>query len=396
MFILGKDDIYCTTISISRMYDRKPISLFYSTCIMSSFVMGIELLLLFVYIRSQISISIKRIMYSHVSSELTRENRFKDDTIPIAQRWGVEHILNSVCFNTFEHSSTLSTLGYLLVAGVFIALLTRSSSSRIDGGVNTQTTITALCISLSVFLMSQWIFVKRVVLPYYVEVYNKYFPTQNIPYYERDSFTTTAKLLMLLFMVLLCFIGFSIVWNSSISWGYVVMAMVISLFSIVTELITWLLMRGYAIPTKPIIAAIGDCITAVLWSVGNNDTEKGLEVLKASLFPDGDTSMNANTIIKHTYYDNFHPTKVDIDGSGDLVLTYAPSDMIRSGAMITSASLMMIAAVVMMAIKTTAVDFYATSAELAIILVSYVVYTFVTNETTTMQRLITMNKNRVG
>jgi hypothetical protein len=363
---------------------RAAISVADSTAMLSSFVMGAELLLLFVYIRTQILVAIKRKIYFSVRDELTREDRFLGTDTPL-KRLELERIHSLLCVDSYDNSAMLATLGYVLATVALVVILSKASPSN-NPDTDALTTLAATSAGLVFFLGSQWGFLKLGILPFYADLYNR-FTGQNIPLYEADSASVTLVLLGPTILSAFVFVIAGLAGFQSIAWALVAVTLLFSVLGLGTELVAWFLMRGFAVPVTDSVSALTDAITAVLWVNQDNSPEIAIKRLAQSLFPDNTFTMTTGNIFKHVYRDNFARKRLEVTDYGALVVRDAPSNRLRAAVMLGCAACLLLAPFVALAARAPPGDAVVVIAQIVIIAFAYWIYILNTGGTATMLRL---------
>ena len=363
---------------------RAPVSIVDSTIMLSCFVMGAELLLLFCYIRTQILVGIKRRVFDLVKAELLREDRFLGGAEP-TRRPSFEQLHSSFCADSYGNSSLLAILGYALATAFLVSLLSkiRTSKDTISSG---PTLIASAAAGMTVFLGSQWGFLKLAVLPFYSDLYDRVTGQDN-PSFEKDPPAVSLKLLGPTITCMCVLLVVSLAAFGRINWGAVAFTALISVFSLGTEVISWFLMKGFAVPVTEIVSSVTDAVTAVLWVNRDNPPSRAVDMLRESLFPDGDPSLTASNLFRHVYRDHFDRRRLEVDEDGSLVMASARSDRIRALVMIACSACLILCPFVVVALRAPAMDAAVIVFQLLLIAGTYGIYMFTTGETTTMVRI---------
>lgn len=318
-----------------------------------------------------------------VQGELLRKDRYLGNSDPI-KRPSFDQLHSSFCADSYSNSSLLAILGYFLATLSLLSMLSKVRNSGIKS--SGPTVIVSSAASMVVFLVSQWGFLKLGILPFYSDLYDKVTRSDN-PTYEADSIGVTLVLLSPTIISACVLIVSGVIWFNQIAWGSVAFATIISVFSLFTEVISWFLMKGFAIPVTEIVSSITDAITAVLWVNRNNPPEHALKRLKESFFPDNSLALSSSNILKHIYRDHFDRRKLDVNDYGSLVLRKADSQKIRALIMIMCSICLLLAPFVVVALRAPALDAAVIIFQLLLISATYGIYIFTTDKTTTMKRL---------
>lgn len=355
-----------------------------STAMLSCFVMGAEMLLLFVYIRTQILVGIKRRILSLVDGELNRPGRFRGGDDPV-KRPSFERLHASFCVDSYNSSALLAALGYVLATLALLSFVSRVRPSRTPFQ-DPLTAVASGAAGMLVFLASQWGFLKLAVLPFYADLYTR-ITGDVVPRYEQDSPGVTLTLLLptLLSAAVLLLVG--IAGAGRISWAAVSWTAAVSLLSLGTEAVSWFLMKGFAVPVSEIVSGVTDAITAVLWVNRENPPEVAVRRLKEALFPDASVTLSSANIAKHVHRDHFARKRLEVTDFGGLVVRDAPSEPARAVVMLACAGCLLLAPFVVLALRAPALDAAVVAAQLALIAATYGVYTVTTGRTATMRRL---------
>lgn len=362
---------------------RASVSAGDSTAMLSCFVMGAELLMLFVYIRTQILVVVKRHILSLVDGELNRPGRFLGSDEPV-KRPQFERLHSTFCADSYHSSALMAALGYALVTLVFVFILSKTRSSSEDHS-HALTAAAAAAAGMVVFLASQWGFLKLAVLPFYVDLYNR-ITGEEAPRYEPDSPGVTVTLLAPTLLSALVLFVCVVAGYGSIRWAAVAWTAAVSFLGLGTEVVSWFLMKGYAVPVSEIVSGVTDAITAVLWVNRENPPEVAVRKLREALFPGASVTLSAANIAKHVYRDHFDRKRLQVTDFGGLVVRDSPSEPLRALVMLGCAGCLLLAPFVVLALRATALDAAIVVAQLLLISASYGIYTFTTGKTATMQR----------
>lgn len=365
---------------------RPAVSVLDSTALLSCFVMGAELLLLFVYIRTQILVGIKRQILTLVDKELTRPDRFLGSDEPV-KRPNFEQLHSSFCADSYNSSALLATLGYVLATITMLSIVSKVRPSRATAS-DPLTAVAAGAAGMVVFLASQWGFLKLAVLPFYADLYNK-ITGEAVPRYETDSPGVTITLLTPTLLSATALLVTGLAGFGRIKWAVVAWTAAVSLLSLGTEVVSWFLMKGFAVPVSEIVSGITDAITAVLWVNRENPPAVAVAKLKESLFPDASVALSAANIAKHVYRDHFDRKRLEVTDFGGLVVRDAPSEPLRAVIMLACAGCLLLAPFVVLALRAPVLDAAVVTIQLLLIAVTYAIYTFTTGKTATMRRLTT-------
>lgn len=363
---------------------RAPLSVADSTVMLSCFVMGAELLLLFAYVRTQILVGVKRRVLSAVEAELLRDGRFRGAPHSVG-RPDLERLHSAFCADWYGSSSVLAVLGYLLATVLLLSMLSnvRTAKNAVSSG---PTLVASAAAGTLVFFVTQWGFLKLALLPFYSDLYDKVTGGDN-PGYEHDPPGVTLTLLSPTLFSACVLLAASAVWSSEIDWGAVAFAAGAAVLGLATEAVSWLLMKGFAVPVAEIVSAVTDAITAVLWVNRSNEPQRAVDRLRESLFPDGSPKLTRSNILRHIYRDNFDRRKLEVDDHGALVLRRAGSERLRAVIMIACAACLLSAPFVAVALRAPALDAAVIMAQLLSIAAAYWIYVIATRDTATMKRL---------
>ena len=363
---------------------RATVSVADSTALLSCFVMGAELLLLFVYIRTQILVGIKRQILTLVDRELNRPDRFMGSDDPV-ERPGFERLHASFCADSYHSSALLATLGYVLATTALLSIVSKVRPSR-TSSLDSWTAVASGAAGMVVFLASQWGFLKLAVLPFYADLYNR-ITGERVPRYETDSPGVTVTLLTPTLVSALVLLLVGLAGFGRIRWAAVAWTAAVSLLSLGTEVVSWFLMKGFAVPVSEIVSAITDAITAVLWVNRENPPEAAVRKLKEALFPDASVTLSAANVAKHVHRDHFGRRRLEVTGTGALVVRDAPSEPVRALVMLACTGCLLLAPFVVLALRAPALDAAVVTVQLLLIAVAYGIYTVTTGKTATMRRL---------
>lgn len=356
----------------------------YSAALLSSFVMGAELLLLLVYVRAQILIIAKRRVYAMAEAELLRPGRFVGADPP-TRRPSLERLHASVCADSYSSSATLAAACFSAAAAVLLALVMRGPAGPAPP-VNAATAVTGGAAALAVFLASQWAFFKGAVLPFYARAYNLA-AGADIPLVEADP-PGASLLLLAPTLASLLLLAALAAGGRAVSWPRVAACAAVALPSLATEAVSWLVMKGFAVPVDRIAAAFTDAVTAVMWVNRDNPPGAALARLREALFPTGRDTLAAGSIVGLARADNFRPSRLEVADGGRLEVRPAPAPAAWIPALMLVSSLALIAAPVAAAAALAGpLDAAVLLAQMVAIAAAYAVFTLGGGATATMRRI---------
>nr|WRJ69947.1 hypothetical protein TetV2_00502 [Oceanusvirus sp.] len=367
----------------------RPVTALESTVILSSVVLGVELFLLIAYIRVQVLNGIKRQVYKRAAKEI--DDLEITDSEPV-DRPRLEDLHSAVCIRAYENSSILAVLGYAL-STIFVVYLLSGVGKGEGGGLarhNTQTMVAAMFLSLVVFLGSQWGFFKLAVLPFYADVYTR-FTGIDIPQFESDSLSLTLSLLSLTIVALLGFLVTGVAGFFRISWGVVLIEGLVSVLSLGTEVVSWVLMQGFAVPVSETVSAVADCTTAVLWVNENNSPDEAKAQISRVLFPNGERRITVFNIFSHFVHDNIDRKKLVLGENGGLDIV--PSDerfLWVNIAMFSCVVVLFLAPIFVIWTRTARAETIIFAIQVAFIICSYGLYIKLSDKSATMQKVLQM------
>ena len=340
--------------------------------------MGAELFLLFGNVRSQILLGVKRRLFTYAREEIGKPT----DDDAMQSRPDAEAKYNSLCIDA-GRNSYLAVLSVLTVTLYLVSMLLNVSREPVFGSASLPTSVASASAGMVVFLGSQWMFFKYVVLPYYSDLYDKITGEDN-PRFEKDPWNVTLTLLSPTLASVCTLLIVGALFYRSIDWATVGMAGALSVLSLATELVTWFMMKGFAVPVQKIVSAVTDTVTAIGWTNTSNSGDVALDALAKVLFPNGDPA--ESNLIGHVYRDNFDRKILKIGDGGTIGAARGGSD--KTAIVFFACSLcLMISPFVALAFKATLVDAAVISCQMALIVVVYYMYTYTSGKTTTMQRL---------
>lgn len=350
----------------------------------SCFVMGAELLLLFIYIRTQITVTLKRLVLERVERELLRPGRYRGDDPP-SERPSLEKLHAAFCANSYNNAEVLAALGYALATAGFMTLLSKVRPA--SAAVGRATALASASAGLVMFLLSQWGFLKLGMLPFYADLYNQFTDERPIPRIEADDTNVTLVLLTPTLVAAVALVATGIAAFRDISWGAVAVAAAVALLSLGTEVVSWVLLQGFAVPVASVVSSMTDAVTAVLWVNRDNPPEEAVLKLRAALFPGQSTALSARTLIPHVIRDNFSRKRLEVTEGGALEVRNAPSNPVRSLMMLACSAVLLVAPLVVVAMRAHMFDAAVITVQLLIVAIAYLLYVFVTGRTATMRRL---------
>lgn len=361
---------------------RPPMSLIDATLVLSCFVTGSELLLLFAYVRTEILYSIKKRLYKQVESELLRIGRYAGSDPPM-KRFDLDKVLSMICLNSYG-KYTLATLAYVLCTFVTLSLLSIRFPSL--GQPNLPTNIASASVGVGILLVSQWVFLKLSILPFYARMYNR-LSGDSIAVIEKDPLKVTFILLSPSIAAFATFATTCIVAPFRIDWWVVAKTIFFASIGTLTSLISWALVEGFALPGDKIESSVSDAVTATLWVNNDNAPEEATHMLKNTYFYGGDMSIGVGNIHKHIWRDNFSCRKLVVDDGGDLKIARSNSNVSASAIMVLCSVVLFFAPFVVLAWRADLMDGVTIAFQIAVVFCAYLLYVNYTNQTSTMRRI---------
>jgi hypothetical protein len=363
----------------------RPLTSLESTIILSSFVLAIELFLLVAYVRVQILNAIKRYVLKFSSDSI--DDIELSDSEPV-ERPNLENMHSTLCLRAYENSSLLAILGYAMSTAFIVYLLSKvGRGGESVQRLNTPTILAGMFLSLAVFICSQWVFFKVAILPFYADIYTR-FTGIEIPRLEMDPPSVTLSLLALLLLSVFGLIVTGIFRFSNISWSAVLFEGLVSLLSLGTEIVSWVLIQGFAVPVSETVSAIANSTTAVLWVNSENSPVVAKAELARVLFPDGNPSLSRSSIFSHFVNDNFDRQQLVLGQDGSLEIVSAPESFLWTNIIMLTCVLVLIAAPVFVTVtKTRGINTAVLVFQTTVILMSYAVYVEVGGKSTTLEKI---------
>lgn len=358
-----------------------------STALLSAFVMGAELLLLFVYVREQILVPVKQVIFKAAVKEMK-----KTAAAPASLPFALKHNLitdahSKVCLDAYRNSQGMAVVGYVLVTVIFLFLIYQAYPARPPFS-NLETSVASAAAGMFVFLISQWLFLKVAVLPYYIQLFNRA-TGSNAPLFENDPLSVHLTLLGPTILSLFVLATAGIAWFGVIDWWNVGVTIAVSLLSLSTEVVSWLLMKGFAVPAEQIVSAITNASIATLWVRANsNPPEIAEQRLMEALFPPNAQFLKASNIMKHVYRDNYDMKRLAVNRFGDLVvIDDERSEPVGPSVILACAFSLILVPIVAVALRATADDLALMYVQILAIAGTYGIYIVYSGNTATMVRL---------
>ena len=366
---------------------RRSVSPAENAQLIASFVMGVELVLILVYVRMQVVSALKGAVERTVASELARPGAYlgKD---PPAARPNFERLYASLSLDGEHRTGVLTCFVYFLTAVIFVVSIVRMGDFE-SVPRSSSTSIASALAGLSVFAASQWGFLKLVVLPHYARLFNQ-ITGSDIPAFEADEARVTFLLLGPAFAFLIALSLFAFALSGQIEWGVVGVTVLIAVASVSTEVVSWGAITGFSVPMESVVSAVADSVTAVLWVNRDNPPEVALERLHEALFPDASSSLSPGNILQTYYREAFDRKRLVLDPSGDLAVASAPSGVLQSAFLLACAIALILAPIVAVAVRGLGMDAAVFAAQIACVTFVYAVFVRYSEDTETMKRIVTL------
>eukprot|EP00899_Mesostigma_viride_P026361 jgi/Mesvir1/690/Mv17302-RA.1 len=365
---------------------------------MSSFVMGVELLLLIGYVRVEIATAAKRTMEKKVKSKLG------STTEPVtADEMGLDAVADVLLEEVKDPSVSaedvymetggegnkwMSTLIFVLlaIAGPSLTLLALSRRGKGDTGF--MTVLVSGLASMTVILATQYGFVKLFVLPFYADTFNKVMGEEKaIPRLEIDDAKTTGLLLTPTLISFAVTIFLWLVGWKHVASGTVMLSALAATLSIATEAVAWTLMKGMAVPMEYIAGISNDASIAIS---AKGEKEAKIKKLHEAFFHDFESRLTPSSYpghLKSLYWDR---KQLKLDEKGEVEV--APANYQNKAStivMLASAATLISVPLWTAAFKAPGKDAVSLLVQCAVIAASYSVFVMFTGRTTTMRKIST-------
>jgi hypothetical protein len=353
--------------------------------LIASFVMGAEFLLILFYVRIQILAALKGVVENAAKAELNRPGSYIGDDPPAEPRVDLGSVYSMLTLDGEHRTGLLVCLVYGLTALFFIGGISRMRGR--GEGVSVPTLLTSVLAGLAVFALSQWGYLKFVILPHYARLFNTV-SGSSIPVIEMDDARTTAALLSPTLIAAVLFVAYSVVYFGAVDWRVVGVTTFIAALSVSTEVVSWVAVTGYSVSMESVVSAVADAATAVLWVTRDNSPTVALEKLHDALFPDASSVLSLGNIAPHFYMEFFARRRLEVAFDGSLVVVKAPTPLLRSLCLVGCSLALMIAPVVAVAVWGRGLDFVVLLGQIAAIGFVYAMFIRFSDTSNTMKRII--------
>lgn len=365
--------------------------------LIASFIMGAEFLLIIFYIRIHILSALKGVVENAVKAELTRPGAYFGNDPPAEPRVDLGSVYSLLTLDGDHRSGLLMCLVYFLTAVFFIGSISRMRGEGEGEGesVSVPTLLSSVLAGLAVFALSQWVYLKFIILPHYARLFNTV-SGASIPLIEMDDARTTAALLCPTIIAAVLFVAYSAVYFGAVDWWVVGMTTFIAVLSVSTEVVSWVAVTGYSVSVESVVSAVADAATAVLWVTRDNSPSVALEKLHESLFPDASSMLSPSNIASHFYMEFFARRRLEVAPDGSLVVVKAPTPLLQSLCLVGCSLALMIAPVIAVAVWGRGLDLVVIIGQLAAIGFVYGMFIRFGDHSNTMKRIIGSFKKQVA
>jgi hypothetical protein len=346
-----------------------------------SFVLGFELLLLLLYVRTSFNYLIKKRIFFTTSGLFDAATPLMEDIPKVNLPCAVGHakVMNlhqALCLDTYKNAPLLAVLCYILAASLFVLLVNSPSPQDAYYFPGVETSLTAAAGGLSVFLLAQWLIVKLVVFKTYEEMYNR--STGAVSKVETVALTFAALAPSL--VSVFAFAAFAFAWFRVVDWWVVALTCGASLVGLSTEAFVFSLMKGLTASAGEIASATANTGIAVLWVNAGNPPAYARKALAETMFPHGEDGsvlpLGITTGLRHFYHDNFVTSYLQVSDSGALVVRRDRAFPISVIVMIACAVCLIAAPIAAIAFRAPALDAAILAVQFGMICAAFAIYVF--------------------